>query len=180
MTVLGRGLVLQPVLVTQTCTYNSNNTITLQNIDMRERERQRDRERQRKRDRDRQTDRQTDRETDRQTDRRTDMDRQPDWQVEWQTDRQTDIQIGRVKTDWEKKNGQQTHRKQATDGQTDKQTDKKPNPPPPPPPPKKKNNNKKQKKNRQAEMDRQTDREVQCRDREMEQPRRPQSARTLR
>ena len=33
MTVLGRGLVLQPVLVTQTCTYNSNN-ITLQNIDI--------------------------------------------------------------------------------------------------------------------------------------------------
>ena len=31
--VLGRGLVFQPVLVTQTCTYNSNN-ITLQNIDM--------------------------------------------------------------------------------------------------------------------------------------------------
>ena len=25
MTVLGRGLVFQPVLVTQTCTYNSNN-----------------------------------------------------------------------------------------------------------------------------------------------------------
>ena len=33
MTVLGRGLVFQPVLVTQTCTYNSNN-ITLQNIDI--------------------------------------------------------------------------------------------------------------------------------------------------
>ena len=32
MTVLGRGLVFQPVLVTQTCTYNSNNIITLQNI----------------------------------------------------------------------------------------------------------------------------------------------------
>ena len=31
MTVLGRGLVFQPVLVTQTCTYNSNN-IVLQNI----------------------------------------------------------------------------------------------------------------------------------------------------
>ena len=31
MTVLGRGLVFQPVLVTQTCTYNSNN-IALQNI----------------------------------------------------------------------------------------------------------------------------------------------------
>ena len=30
-TVLGRGLVFQPVLVTQTCTYNSNN-IALQNI----------------------------------------------------------------------------------------------------------------------------------------------------
>ena len=30
MTVLGRGLVFQPVLVTQTCTYNSNN-IALQN-----------------------------------------------------------------------------------------------------------------------------------------------------
>ena len=33
MTVLGRGLVFQPVLVTQTCTYNSNNII-LQNIDI--------------------------------------------------------------------------------------------------------------------------------------------------
>ena len=33
MTVLGRGLVFQPVLVTQTCTYNSNN-IALQNIDI--------------------------------------------------------------------------------------------------------------------------------------------------
>ena len=33
MTVLGRGLVFQPVLVTQICTYNSNN-ITLQNIDI--------------------------------------------------------------------------------------------------------------------------------------------------
>ena len=33
MTVLGRGLVFQLVLVTQTCTYNSNN-ITLQNIDI--------------------------------------------------------------------------------------------------------------------------------------------------
>ena len=31
MTVLGRGLVFQPVLVTQTCTYNSN-SIALQNI----------------------------------------------------------------------------------------------------------------------------------------------------
>ena len=31
MTVLGRGLVFQPVLVTQTCKYNSNN-IALQNI----------------------------------------------------------------------------------------------------------------------------------------------------
>ena len=31
MTVLGRGLVFQPVLVTQTCTCNSNN-IALQNI----------------------------------------------------------------------------------------------------------------------------------------------------
>ena len=31
MTVLGRGLVFQPVLVTQICTYNSNN-IALQNI----------------------------------------------------------------------------------------------------------------------------------------------------
>ena len=31
MTVLGRGLVFQPVLVTQTCTYNINN-IALQNI----------------------------------------------------------------------------------------------------------------------------------------------------
>ena len=31
MTVLGRGLVFQPVLVTQTCTYNGNN-IALQNI----------------------------------------------------------------------------------------------------------------------------------------------------
>ena len=34
MTVSGRGLVFQPVLVTQTCTYNSNNIITLQNIDI--------------------------------------------------------------------------------------------------------------------------------------------------
>ena len=34
MTILGRGLVFQPVLVTQTCTYNSNNNITLQNIDI--------------------------------------------------------------------------------------------------------------------------------------------------
>ena len=34
MTVLGRGLVFQPVLVTQTCTYNINNIITLQNIDI--------------------------------------------------------------------------------------------------------------------------------------------------
>ena len=33
MTVLGRGLVFQPVLVTHICTYNSNNIITLQNID---------------------------------------------------------------------------------------------------------------------------------------------------
>ena len=33
MTVLGRGLVFQPVLVTQTYTYNSNN-ITLQNVDI--------------------------------------------------------------------------------------------------------------------------------------------------
>ena len=33
MTVLGRGLVFQPVLVPQTCTYTSNN-ITLQNIDI--------------------------------------------------------------------------------------------------------------------------------------------------
>ena len=30
--VLGRGLVFQPVLVTQTCTYNSKNIITLQFI----------------------------------------------------------------------------------------------------------------------------------------------------
>ena len=34
MTVLGRGLVFEPVLVTHTYTYNSNNIITLQNIDM--------------------------------------------------------------------------------------------------------------------------------------------------
>ena len=34
MTVLGRGLVFQPVLVTQTCTYNSYNIITSQNIDI--------------------------------------------------------------------------------------------------------------------------------------------------
>ena len=33
MTVLGRGLVFQPVLVTRTCTYSNNNIITLQNID---------------------------------------------------------------------------------------------------------------------------------------------------
>ena len=34
MTVIGRGLVFQPVFVTQTCTYNSNNIITLENIDI--------------------------------------------------------------------------------------------------------------------------------------------------
>ena len=34
MTVLGRGLVFQPVLVTHICTYNSNSIITLQNIDI--------------------------------------------------------------------------------------------------------------------------------------------------
>ena len=34
MMVLGRGLVFQPVLVTQTCSYNNNNIITLQNIDI--------------------------------------------------------------------------------------------------------------------------------------------------
>ena len=34
MTVLGRGLVFQLVLITQTCTYNSNNKMTLQNIDI--------------------------------------------------------------------------------------------------------------------------------------------------
>ena len=34
MTVLGRGLVFQPVLVTHTCTYNSNNIITLHTIDI--------------------------------------------------------------------------------------------------------------------------------------------------
>ena len=34
MTVLGRGLVFQPVLVTHTCTYSNNNIITLQNIDI--------------------------------------------------------------------------------------------------------------------------------------------------
>ena len=34
MTVLGRCLVFQSVLLTQTCTYNSNNIITLQNIDI--------------------------------------------------------------------------------------------------------------------------------------------------
>ena len=34
MAVLGRGLVFQPVLVTQTCTSNSNNRITLQTIDI--------------------------------------------------------------------------------------------------------------------------------------------------
>ena len=34
MTVLGRGLVFQPVLVTHICTYNSNNIITLQSIDI--------------------------------------------------------------------------------------------------------------------------------------------------
>ena len=34
MTVLGRGLVFQPVLVTHICTYNSKNIITLQNIDI--------------------------------------------------------------------------------------------------------------------------------------------------
>ena len=34
MTVLGRSLVFQPVLVTHVCTYDSNNIITLQNIDI--------------------------------------------------------------------------------------------------------------------------------------------------
>ena len=34
MTVLGRGLLFQPVLVTQTCTYNSYSIIALQNIDI--------------------------------------------------------------------------------------------------------------------------------------------------
>ena len=34
MTVLGRGLVFQTVLVTHTCTYSNNNVITLQNIDI--------------------------------------------------------------------------------------------------------------------------------------------------
>ena len=34
MTVLGRGLVFQPVLVTHACTYSNNNIITLQNIDI--------------------------------------------------------------------------------------------------------------------------------------------------
>ena len=33
-TFAGRGLVFQPVLVTQTCTYKSNNIITLANIDI--------------------------------------------------------------------------------------------------------------------------------------------------
>ena len=40
MTVLGRGLVFQPVLVTQTCTYNSKNiTLTLQIIHQKEKKR---------------------------------------------------------------------------------------------------------------------------------------------
>ena len=34
MTVLGRGLVFQPVLVTHICTFNSNNIITLRNTDI--------------------------------------------------------------------------------------------------------------------------------------------------
>ena len=34
MTILGSGLVFQPVLVTHTCTYSKNNIITLQNIDI--------------------------------------------------------------------------------------------------------------------------------------------------
>ena len=34
MTVLGRGLVFQPVLVTHTCAYSNNNIIALQNIDI--------------------------------------------------------------------------------------------------------------------------------------------------
>ena len=34
MTVLGRGLVFQPILVTHTCAYSNNNIITLQNIDI--------------------------------------------------------------------------------------------------------------------------------------------------
>ena len=34
MTVLGRDLVFQPVLVTHTCTYSNNNIIALQNTDI--------------------------------------------------------------------------------------------------------------------------------------------------
>ena len=59
MTVLGRGLVFQPVLVTQTCTYNSNNIITLQNsyiTDFPSKSREREREgRGRERERERET-----------------------------------------------------------------------------------------------------------------------------
>ena len=57
MTVLGRGLVFQQVLVTHTCTYNSNSIITLHNIDIpfhkkiQKRERKRERERERGRER---------------------------------------------------------------------------------------------------------------------------------
>ena len=51
MTVLGRGLVFQLVLVTHTCTYSNNNIITLQNIDIsRERERGRETVTERKKD----------------------------------------------------------------------------------------------------------------------------------
>ena len=56
MTVLGRGLVFQPVLVTQACTYNSNN-IALQNIGITERQTDRQTDRQRKRERERERER---------------------------------------------------------------------------------------------------------------------------
>ena len=52
MTVLGRGLVFQPVLVTQTCTYNSKYiTLTLQIFHQKRREKKKKRERERERER---------------------------------------------------------------------------------------------------------------------------------
>ena len=79
MTVLGRGLVFQPVLVTQTSTYNSNNIITLQNIDITDIPSKKERERE--------TDRQTDRQADRQRQRKRERERE--WQADRPRERQT-------------------------------------------------------------------------------------------
>ena len=49
MTVLGRGLVFQPVLVTQTCTYNSKNiTLTLQIFHQKKKRKKKKRKKERK------------------------------------------------------------------------------------------------------------------------------------